>query len=127
MRALLEAIDTRYKSDSLASSLSDMYNTEAPQDASFPYGVCSVVAITPDWTFTENFENCLIQFNLFSKQPSAGQICDLFTLLIAAFDFLDLAIEGYAIVSCVRETSILTRVENVWQYNILYRIILQKD
>lgn len=128
MRALLEAIDAKYRGDTLANSLSGgMHNTEAPQDVVFPYGVCSLISVIADWTFGETFENCLVQFNLFSNQPSAGQVCDLFNLLITAFDFLDLVIEGYTIVSCVRENSILARVENVWQYNVLYRILLQKN
>jgi len=69
MNYLFAAIITHYTTDPLAASdLTGMYNTEAPQDAVFPYAVFSLISDVPEWTFSEDFENVLIQFNIFSKE-----------------------------------------------------------
>lgn len=127
MTDLFVAIYTRYLDTALASSLTALHNTLAPEDAVFPYGVFSLISDVPDWTFSENLENCLVQFNLFSNTVDATEICALFTLLKTAFDFFDLTIANYETVSLTRANSILTRVERVWQYNVTYRILLGKN
>ncbi len=132
MNDLFSAIVTHYSSDPLASSLTGMYNTEAPQDAELPYAVFSLISDVPEWTFSENFENCLLQFNIFSNEISPVEICALYELLKGdvdvgtGFDFLDLPVTDYEIVSLIRENAILTRTEKIWQYNVTYRLELQK-
>jgi len=127
MTDLFVAIMIRYSAVALSSLLTGLWNTEAPQDAVFPYGVFQLISDVPDWTFTEDFEDCLLQFNLFSNTSDPVEICALFELLKAAFDFFDLDIPNHEIVSLVRENSILTRVEKIWQYNVTYRIVFQKN
>lgn len=127
MTDLFVAIMTRYDAVALSSSLTGLWNTEAPQDAVFPYGVFQLISNVPEWQFEEDFENILLQFNLFSKTSSPVQICALYTLLKTAFDFFDLTIANYETVSLIRENAILTRIENVWQYNVTYRIVMQKN
>ena len=124
---LFNAIYDYYTTTPLASSLENLYNTEAPEDVEFPYGVFTLLSDVSDWTFTEEMENCLIQFNLFSKTVDTEEICTLFDLLITAFDFVDLDIDNYVCISATRENSILTRPEKVWQYNITYRFLLGKE
>ena len=127
MTDLFTAIMIQYIATSISNSLTGLYNTEAPQDAEFPYCVFQLISDVPDWTFTEDFENVLLQFNLFSDESSPAQICILFELLKTAFDFVDLPIDNYKTISLVRENSILTRLEDVWQYNSTYRIVMQKN
>lgn len=127
MTDLFNALYTAYEASGLASPLSAFHNTLAPEDAVFPYGVFSLISNVPDWTFTENLENCLIQINLFSNTVKATEVCALFTLLKTTFDFLDLTIANYETISMIRENAILTKVEDVWQYNILYRVLLGKS
>jgi len=132
MNDLFAAIITHYDADPLAALLTGMYNTEAPQDAVFPYGVFSLISDVPDWTFSENFENCLLQFNIFSDKINPVEICALYDLLKGdvgigtGFDFLDLPITDYEAISLVRENAILLRVENIWQYTVTYRILLRE-
>jgi len=132
MNDLFAAVITHYDADPLAESLTGMYNTEAPQEAVFPYGVFSLVSDVPDWTFSENFENCLLQFNIFSDKISPVEICALYDLLKGdvgvgtGFDFLDLPITDYEAISLIRENAILLRVEQIWQYTVTYRILLRE-
>ena len=128
MTDLFTAIITHYADASLKDSLTGgLWCTLAPQETAFPFGVFSIISNVPDWTFSENMENILLQFNLFSDTSNPVQICALFTLLKTAFDFVDLDIDNYETISLVRENSILTRIEGIWQYNVTYRILLGKS
>ena len=132
MTELFEAIYAHYLEDPLANNLTGLYNTEAPQNAEFPYCVFALVSNVPEFTFNEDFENCLVQFNLFSKESSPAKICTLYELLRGdtisgtGFDFLELSITNYEAVSLIRENAILFQVDDVWQYNVTYRMILEK-
>jgi len=121
---LFTAIMVRYNAAALSGSLTGLYNTQAPQDAVSPYCVFQLISDDADWTFSENVENCLLQFNLFSDESSPAEICTLFDLLKDAFDFHELTIDNYETIYMVRENSNLTRIEDVWQYNTTYRILL---
>jgi len=126
MTDLFAAIMTRYAAVPLASSLTGgLFNTEAPQDAVFPYGVFQLISDVPDWTYGENLENILLQFNIFSSTDTPVEICALYGLLKTAFDFLDLTIANYETVSMIRANAILIR-DGYWQYNVTYRVILGK-
>jgi len=136
MNELLIAIQSHFLTDPLNTgtpSLTALYDTEAPSDAVFPYGTVSIIGGSPDFTFTEDFENPIIQFNLFSKKSSGKEIGVLFNLLKGdkdlgqGFDFKDLAITGYGAVSMVRGESIRTRVEKVWQYEVNYSSTFQVE
>ena len=129
MNTLFTSIYTAYLASGLPDAgMTGLYNTEAPPGAEFPYGVFTLVSDVPDWTFTEDFENCLIQFNLYSDhRTKPAEVCALFELLKAAFDFVDLTVTGYTSVSLTREMATLLRVDMVWQYTVTYRIYLEKD
>jgi len=137
MNEVFTAIHDHFEEDPLATSathLTELYDTEAPADAVFPYGVVSIISDVPEFTFTEDFEDCLIQFNLFSKKSSGKEIGVLFNLLKGdkdlgqGFDYHDLVfMDNFQPVSLVREQAVRTRIEKVWQYNVLYRCVLEYD
>jgi len=125
MQVLFEAIWNRFRATALASKLTELYNTEAPPEAVFPYGVFST-NITADWTFTETSEDCLIMFVLFSEESLSTELCVAFEALKVAFDFHDLAVAGYEFVSLERGPANMIRVEKIWQYSITYKLVIQK-
>lgn len=122
---LSDALYARFETTTLHDKLTEFYNTEAIENAVMPYGTFALISSVPDWTFTENFEDVLIQFMLFSEKPANTEIIEAYTALKAAFDFFDLVIAGHVTVSLVRESAILLRVEGRWQYDITYRIVIQ--
>ena len=128
MQVLFEAIYARYEATALASKLTELYNTEAPADAVFPYGVFSLVSdVSGEGEFEVDTENCLVQFNLFSEKTLATEVCDVFKALKTAFDHYDLTIVGYEIISLEREVANLIRVEKIWQFNVTYRLLFEKE
>lgn len=134
MNELFIAIQSHFLTDPLFTNrpgLTALYDTEAPADAVFPYGTVSIIGGSPDFTFTEDFENPNIQFNMFSNKSSGKEIGELFNLLKGdkdlgqGFDFKDLTISGYGAVSLVRGESVRTREEKMWKYEVNYSSMFQ--
>lgn len=122
---LFIALYDRYLSSAFATKISELYNTQADSEAVFPYSVFSLVSDVPEWTFTEEFENCLIQFNTFSEQSSSQEVFDIVATMNAVYEFFDLVITGFVTVFFQKEVSNLLRVEHIWQHNVSYRILFQ--
>jgi len=71
-----------------------MYDTQAPEVATFPYAVYSIISDVPDWTFSTYFDDVRVQFDLFSKENSAVEIDGIYTKLINLWDWCTLTISG---------------------------------
>jgi len=139
LKSLLTALYSRFTAtsgspathNSLYTALSGhLYNTVAPQKATLPYGVFLLVSGVPEWTFTENMENCLIQFSLFDDSTSASNICDAYDALTALYDDCQLTISGYSHLYMQRQSQQLIREEEdpgTWHYIIEYRIMMEKS
>lgn len=125
MNALFDAIHAKYVTDGKYGLLT-LHNTEADDTAVYPYAVFSLITATTELAdFTESWENCLIQFNLFDDDPVSTDINIACKAIKDAFHKFDLVVAGYDTISLVKETSNLIRVEKVWQYNISFRIVIQ--
>jgi len=105
-----------------------LYHAEAPQDATFPYCVMSIVSHEHDWQFDEEMENVLVQFSIFTNESSASTIGTLWSNLCTLFDDADLTVTGYRLISMIREQSILLRdtENNIWHYAVDYECILEQ-
>lgn len=126
MKALFDAIYDKYVADG-KYGLTALYNTEADDEAAYPYATFSLVAATTELVdFTEDWENCLIQFNLFDNDSKSTDINAACLALTNAFHKFDLVVAGYDTISLVKEVANLIRVEKIWQYNVSFRIIIQE-
>lgn len=128
MKALFDAIYDKFIVDG-KYGLTALYNTEADDEAVYPYGTFSLVGNRTDMTgdFSVDDEDCLVQFNLFDDDPKSTDINAAYKLLKAAFDKFDLVVAGYETISLVKEVANLIRVEKRWQYNISFRIQIQSS
>lgn len=125
MNALFTAIRAKFIADG-KYGLAELYNTEAEQEAVYPYGVFSLISVASELAdFTTDWENCLIQFNLFDDGDTTTVIGNAYVALKDAFHKHDLSIVGSETISLTKEVANLIRVEKVWQYNISFRIIIQ--
>jgi hypothetical protein len=130
MKEIFTALYSRFTaSTALHAAVSDLYNTEAKEEAVFPYIVMSIVDNSPDTDSSQNWENYLVQFNIFSNSPSSQEIDNIFTLLKGVtdlgtgFDFYNLAISDYDTVVLKRKGSNLTKEEGIWKLNVLYSLM----
>jgi len=131
MKTLFESIYSRFADDTdLFGSVTDMYNTEAPPNAVFPYIVFSLVSDVQDFDSDSVLEDALIQFNIFSDEPSSSEACDIFEYLKGitvegtGYDFYELTIDNYTTLVLKRDTALLIKIEKVWQYNVTYHCLL---
>jgi len=127
-QAIYSYFDTNTNAAALKAALTGgLHNLEAPQDVKFPFGTFQLISDTPDhFASDKNFtENCLVQFNLFSNKRSIVKLLGIYDELIACFDFLLLSISNYTTLSCVRQNTIQMRIEDVWQLNVTYRLMLE--
>lgn len=125
MKNLFDSIYARWVATMGAIPL---YNTEANPDTAYPYGTFSLVSAVSDLEdFTETWENCLIQFNLFDDDPKCTDINAAYALLKTAFHKFDLLVADADVISLTKEIANLLRVEKIWQYNCLFRITIQEN
>lgn len=84
---LLTAIMTKTVDSTLSSDVAGrIFLDEAPQEAEKPYVVFFIVSDVPEKTFTEDFENIIIQFSLFSDSEGAAEITTMYNDLKTLFD-----------------------------------------
>ena len=104
-----------------------LYLTEAPQNTAFPYAIYHLVTNDYDFQFDEDFEEFLIQFTIFDDSVSAVNIATYFENLKTLYDWSSPTVTGYTVISVVREIAELLRYDDVWQYVVQYRILLEKN
>jgi hypothetical protein len=131
VKALTTAIMTKYTGSALAALLTGLYKAQAPQATAYPYGVFLVVSSVPEKTFTESFEDVLLQFSLFSSSASSSEIEDAYLALIALFDECALTITGSTLVWMKRQQTTGAMIEDhttptgtqaVWALHVDYEI-----
>jgi len=131
---LFTAVMARYDSDDGATLRAlltgGLHHLKAPQGTSYPYGIFFLVSDVPVYTFQgKPGENTLIQFNLFSGEPSAIDLCNIYEAVKTLYDWCTLTYgdePNYEHVYMEREFANLLWVEDVWQYSVEYRILLDK-
>ncbi len=118
MKELFTAIYNKTSGSLLADDVGGrIYLDQAQQGAELPYVVFFVVADTPEKTFTEDFENILIQFSLFSSSQGATEITTMYAHLKALFDECSLTIPPTGTVTDIlvwmKRVNLTTMVDDV--------------
>ena len=134
MNALFLGIWNKYDGDDTlkASLTGGLWNTRVRQGKDMPYANFTMMSDIPNNTFTEDIEEYVFQFNIFYKEVdevvAVTAITTIYENLVALYDDCELTVEGYTFIAMTREFSTYFYTGNdVWQYNIRYRIELQKN
>ena len=127
MQVLFTGLWNKYNSNAaLKAVVSGMYLTEAPQGTAYPYIVYHKINGVADYTYTEDMENVIIQFNIFDDHNSSTTINDIYTKLTALFDWCSLTVVGWDSIYMKRELDNLTKDNGIWNYFVQYRLEIQK-
>lgn len=139
MKDLFTGIYTRFSSTPHSSFYNDiggrMYLSEAPEGTAFPYCVYGLVNNAADWTFTEDTDDAVIEFTLYSDSASAVEITDAESKLRAEYDDCQLpstAIGSWSHIWMQRGNSYLDKLpdilpdKSVWRYTVEYDVKLMK-
>jgi len=109
---LISAIKTKLSGSALYNDVGGrVFLDEADQGAEFPYIVFFIVSGVPEKTFTEDMENVLLQFSLFSALSAGDAIMTtMYADLKALFDECSLSITGSTLI-WMRRQNLTTMVE----------------
>lgn len=134
MKALSQAIYSYSVNSAFSNAIGGrFYKARAPEGTIYPYAIYLLVSDVPDNTFTENLEDVLIQFSLFSSASSSTEVEDMFTALKALYDDCALTITGSTLIWMQRGLASLDPEEHttqdgtveVWHYSVEYSIKTQ--
>ena len=127
MQVLFTAIWNKYNGDTtLKAAITGLYLEEAIQTAVYPYGVYHKISGVPGYTFTEEMENVIIQFDLYDNSSGTTKINTAYTALTALFDWCSLSVTGWNSIYMKRELDLLNRENDIWHYFCQYRLEIQK-
>ena len=128
MQALFTGVYKKFNDDitGLKTSVTGLYLDRALQGTAYPYIVYHKISGRPDWTFTEDMENTLLQFNIFDDHSSSTTVNDIFKKFKAVYDWCSLDIVGWNSIYMKRELDNLTRDNDIWNYFVQYRLEIQK-
>lgn len=110
------------------------YLGEAPQDTAYPYCIYEQISGVPDRTFTDKYEDILLQFTLVDSSDSIATIADAETKMYALFDDAILTISGYSSITLDRESSVLVKkgqeiddAITMWNIITTYKLLAEKN
>jgi hypothetical protein len=141
LKQLSKAIIDKYKASTSSGSLyasltGGLWNSEAPDDTPYPYGVFYTIDRTPkhvqEGEFTHyKYEECVIQFSIYEDGNAVENIEDVYDKLTALYDETKLTLSSYVTVNFTREFDRLdklgTESDKYWQYVIQYRGLFERS
>lgn len=136
MKNLTTAIYSKASGSSFMTALgSRLYKGRAPQGTTYPFAVFFVVSNTPQKTFSEDYENVIVQFSLFSSVSGTTEIENLYTYLKVLYDECSLTITGATLVWMKRNNAVFlvedhttpTGTAQVFAYHVDYSILESLD
>ena len=109
-----------------------IYKGQAPEGSAYPYIVYSITSNSPEKTFaaTEEFEDTIIQFSLFSAASGSTEIENMYADLITLYDESTFSVDGSTLVWMYRENATLiiedhttpSGTRKVWAYHVDYNV-----
>jgi len=130
MQQVSKAIIARYTAEALfkAALTGGLYDTESPQGTDYPYGVFQLISETDEHTFTDIKENCMVQFKIYSDVSDSSIELDLLLKkLLVAFNYCTLTVDDYTFLKMTKENIIKNKVDGIWEYLVLFRVMLVID
>jgi hypothetical protein len=133
VKNLTTAIFGKLSGSTLATDIGGrLYKGRAPEGAEYPYAVYMLVSDVPEKTFTEQYENVIIQFSLFSSASGSTEVEDMYTHLSALYDECAMTITGSTLVWMKRSNAQLMVEDHttpagtaqVWHYAVDFEVLI---
>jgi len=134
MNSLFQAVYNRFSSTTGSGFYNDvsgrMYLGHASQGATFPYCVYFSVTDGNDLDFSDEREDFLLQFNIFSQNNSSFEAGNLLESLKTMFDNCSLTVTGWRHLQFQRgniyPNGDYTQVPPIQGYSVEYNVLLEK-
>ena len=135
MNALNKAIWNRFKTTTGSGFYNDisgrMYHNKASQKATFPYCVYFSLSDVNELDFTDDREDILIQFNIFSQNNSALEAGNLLESLKTMFDNCSLTVTDWRHIKFQRDFVIpnndFSQDPPIQGYSVQYNVLLERE
>jgi len=135
MNALYAAVYNRFATTTGSGFYNDvsgrMYHNIAPQQATFPYCVYFSVSDLDDLDFSDEQEDILLQFNVYSQNNSALEAGNLLESLKTMYDDCSLTVTGWRHLGFQRNTvypnNDTAQVPPIQGYSVEYDVLLEKE
>ena len=134
MNALYKAIYNKFNASTghgaYTSVSGRFYLNVAPQATTFPFVVYFEVTDVDDLYFTEELQEYLMQFNIFSQSNSSLEAGQIFENIKSLFDNCNLTVTDWRHIGFQRKLTVpnndFTQVPPIQGYSVQYNIILEK-
>jgi len=136
MLNLTKAIWSRLSGSALSAHIANrMFKGQAPEGADYPFCVYLIVTDTPDHTFSEDFEDVIIQFSLFSTTSGTTEVENMLTDLNTLYDEKSFSITGSTLVwmrrisanFIVEDHTTPTGTARVFAWHVSYEVLTSLD
>lgn len=137
MLNLTTAIYSKFSGSDLSTAIGGrLFKGQAPDGADYPFCVFFVVTDTPDRTFTEDFQDVVVQFSLFSITSGTTEVENLYNYLNALYDDkTPFGVTGSTLIwmrrsqanFLVEDHTTPTGTQRVWAYHVDYEVLTSLD
>lgn len=136
MKNLTTAIFAKATSSTFLNALNGrLFKQRAPDASDYPYAIFQIISDVPEKTFSEDMEDVVLQFRLFSDTSGSTEVENLYTYLRSLYDECSLSITGSTLVWCRRifsapfdeDHTTKTGVVHVFGYQADYSILTNRD
>jgi hypothetical protein len=104
------------------------YYEDAPEDTAFPFIVYTIDDYEADYTFTSEFAEVEVCFDIYSSASSSSEVDTILSNLRTLFDDCSLSISGYRLVRFRfdKVTALHNMIDSRWRYSVRYEILIEK-
>ena len=128
MKEVEEALLTKYNGNEAITDITNgLFNAEAPQGTEYPYIVFTYPSGVPDWTFSDDQRELVIQFKIHDNNTSTVNVNLIYAALHNLFDWCTLDIDGWHLTYMKEILEHKIRVDDKWQYVLQYRIRIERN
>ena len=130
MKELLKAVHNKLDGSGLWTSLGGrVYFDHAPQGTVFPYCVYYLINDKYEYQFDSEFQEVVLQFNIFDQSSSALNILGYYDDLRDVMDWSSLSITGYDCIKVEPEWANIEWLEEeeAWICRTQYRVLQEKQ
>lgn len=121
----------------MSNVFTGIYFMEAKPSAVYPYVVFSYPSQKHDLSFTQRFEEFLVQFDIFTDESSAEVYGEYYNLLVGdenlqtGFDYAEFDVEGYDLLGFERinilQSKFFEENKSVVCITVTYKCLLEKQ
>lgn len=99
------------------------------EDATFPYAAYYLITDYNDYNFSDDYEDFMVQFSIYSDNNSPSEVLTIFEYLKTLFDDAEPTVTGYTVLEFKRTMMRLTNglEGDTYQIDVDYEIKLERE